>query len=426
MLKAIDPLLSPELLCILRAMGHGDEIAIVDSNFPATTNARRLIRLGGTTATRTLDAVLSVLPLDDFERECAWRMEVVGAPSAERPIYEEFRTQLATHGVTHLGALERHAFYERARSAFAIVATGETRLYGNILLKKGVVRPSDTRRTPATEMIDAHQHFWRLDRGDYSWLTEDLAPIYQDFGPHDLAPFLDRHGIGRTVLVQAAPTESETHYLLSIAERSPRIAAVVGWADFDGGHAALKRVSTNRKLRGLRPMLQDIEDRDWILRPSCTLMLQAMAESGLVFEFLGKPRHLSAALELSERHPSLMIVLDHGMKPDIAHSDFADWKARMLDLAALPNTVCKLSGLITEAAPGWTISDLEPYVRHIVDAFGPARVMWGSDWPVVNLAGGYDTWRAATLALVDHRTEAPLVLGGTALRIYGISPPLTS
>jgi L-fucose mutarotase len=143
MLKGLDPLLSPDLLMILRAMGHGDEIAIVDANFPADSTARRLVRLDGVSATLALDAVLSVMPLDTFVPEPAWRMEVVGDPAAEQPIFAEFRAILAQREghETRLGALERFAFYERAKATYAIVTTGEARLYGNIILKKGIIRP---------------------------------------------------------------------------------------------------------------------------------------------------------------------------------------------------------------------------------------------------------------------------------------------
>jgi L-fucose mutarotase len=144
MLKNIDPLLSPELLMVLRSMGHGDDIAIVDGNFPAASMARRLVRLDGIPATAILDAVLSVMPLDDFAPEAAWRMEVVGDPQAEQPIFEEFRAIVARREGPRfrLGALERFAFYERAKAAYAVVSSGETRLYGNIILKKGVIRAS--------------------------------------------------------------------------------------------------------------------------------------------------------------------------------------------------------------------------------------------------------------------------------------------
>jgi len=144
MLKNIDPLLSPDLLMVLRSMGHGDEIAVVDGNFPADSMAQRLIRLDGLSVTAVTDAILSVMPLDDFVPEAAWRMEVVGDPQAEQPIFEEFRAILARHEGPRfqLASLERFAFYERAKAAYAIVATGEGRLYGNIILKKGVVRPA--------------------------------------------------------------------------------------------------------------------------------------------------------------------------------------------------------------------------------------------------------------------------------------------
>ena len=144
MLKGLDPILSPDLLQTLRAMGHGDEIALVDANFPATAMARRLVRLDGLSVTAVLGAVLSVMPLDDFVDEAAWRMEVVGDPAAEQPVFAEIRAEIARHEGPKfaLAALERFAFYERAQAAYAIVATGETRLYGNVILKKGVVRPS--------------------------------------------------------------------------------------------------------------------------------------------------------------------------------------------------------------------------------------------------------------------------------------------
>ncbi len=144
MLKNIDPLLTPDLLMVLRSMGHGDEIVVVDGNFPAAAMAQRLVRLDGLTATAVTNAILSVMPLDDFVPEAAWRMEVVGDPQAEQPIFDEFRSIISRHEGSgfRLAALERFAFYERAKAAYAIVATGEGRLYGNIILKKGVVRPA--------------------------------------------------------------------------------------------------------------------------------------------------------------------------------------------------------------------------------------------------------------------------------------------
>ena len=143
MLKNLDPLLTPDLLQVLRAMGHGDEVVLVDANYPAESAGPQVVRLDGIETTRVLDAVLSVMPLDDFVPEACWRMEVVGAAGSEEPIFEEFRAIIAKRegAKFKLASLERFAFYERARGCFAVVATGERRLYGNIILKKGIVRP---------------------------------------------------------------------------------------------------------------------------------------------------------------------------------------------------------------------------------------------------------------------------------------------
>ena len=271
-------------------------------------------------------------------------------------------------------------------------------------------------------MIDAHQHFWRLDRGDYGWLGPALAPIYRDFSPDDLAPLLAPHGIARTILVQAAPTVAETRFLLDVAARTPFVAGVVGWADFSAPDAAATIADLAREARlvGLRPMVQDIADDDWLVRPGLAPAFRALAAHGLVFDALVLARHLPRLLVVAERHPDLAIVIDHLAKPEIRARRLDPWRAGMAALAARPNVFCKLSGLVTEAKPGWTGADLRPYVAHVLAAFGPERLMWGSDWPVVDLAGGYDSWRAASLALLDglSAAEREAVLGGTAARVY--------
>ena len=271
-------------------------------------------------------------------------------------------------------------------------------------------------------MIDAHQHFWSLARGDYSWLTPALQPIYRDFGPDDLRPILARHDIARTILVQAAPTVAETRYLLDLAHRTDFVAGVVGWSELTAADAAdaIDRLAGEAKLVGLRPMVQDIADDDWLLQPGLAPALDAMARAGLVFDALVLPRHLSRLRRVVERHPALLIVIDHGAKPEIRAGKFESWAADIRRVAAAPNVFCKLSGLVTEAAAGWTDATLRPYVDHLLDVFGPARLLWGSDWPVVELAGGYDCWRAATdrlLASLDGEERAA-ILGGTAARVY--------
>jgi len=271
--------------------------------------------------------------------------------------------------------------------------------------------------------IDAHQHFWSLARGDYGWLTPVLAPIYRDFGPHDLAPLLQSRGIEKTVLVQAAPTFGETRYMLEVAERTPFVAGVVGWIDFDAPDAAttIAKVAADHPLLvGLRPMLHDIPDDDWLLRPNLAAAFEAMAERGLAFDVLARPQHLPRVLKICERHPKLTAVVDHIAKPLIRERGLDPWRADIADVARCPNTVCKLSGIATEAASDWSVEDIKPYVNHVLDAFGPQRLLWGSDWPVVNLAGGYARWWDATTVLLEPLDAAARenILGGNATRVY--------
>ena len=270
--------------------------------------------------------------------------------------------------------------------------------------------------------IDAHHHLWTLARGDYDWLTPELAPIYRDFSLQDLAPHLAAAGIEGTILVQAAPTEAETMFLLDIADAAEVVRGVVGWIDFDAADAVMRieALASRKLLVGLRPMVQDIANDDWLLRPALAPLLNAMAKNGLVFDALTKPRHLQRLLQVVDRHPDLSFVLDHGSKPDLSSGEIAAWRDDITRLAERPNVVCKLSGLVTEAKPGWQIADLRPAVEHIRDRFGPQRLLWGSDWPVVDLAGGYAKWLDAAETLLadlspDERTS---VFGGSAARIY--------
>lgn len=270
--------------------------------------------------------------------------------------------------------------------------------------------------------IDAHHHVWTLARGDYGWLTRDLAPIYRDFGLSDLAPYLSAAGIEGTILVQAAPTEAETRFLLDIAEHAKIVYGVVGWTDFDAadGLARIDGMAAQELLVGLRPMVQDIADDDWLLRPQLAPLLAKMAERDLVFDALVLPRHLPRLSRVVDRHPDLQFVLDHFGKPRLASADMARWRLDVARLAERQNIACKLSGLVTEAAINWQVADLQEAVDHVRACFGPQRMLWGSDWPVVNLAGGYAKWLAAAETLLadlspDERTE---VFGGNAARVY--------
>ncbi len=270
--------------------------------------------------------------------------------------------------------------------------------------------------------IDAHHHLWALARGDYGWLTPGLAPIYRDFSLSDLAQHLAAARIEGTILVQAAPTEAETEFLLDIAENADLVRGVVGWTDFDAADAVARidEMAAGKLLVGLRPMVQDIPDDDWVLRPALAPLLTAMARTGLVFDALVLPRHLSRLLRLVDSHPDLQFVLDHCAKPRLATGEIAIWQRDVASLAERPNIVCKLSGLATEAAPDWQIADLQQAVDHVLACFGPRRLLWGSDWPVVNLAGGYAKWFAAAEALLADLSpdEKAAIFGGNAARIY--------
>ena len=273
--------------------------------------------------------------------------------------------------------------------------------------------------------IDAHQHFWRISRGDYGWLTPQGHPaICRDFGPGDLAPILTEAGVERTVLVQAAPTDAETRYLLDLADRTSFVAGVVGWTDLEASDAPARIADLARrpKLKGLRPMLQDLPDDAWILRESLAPALRAMRSAGLRFDALIMPRHLPHLSAFLAAHPDLPVVIDHGAKPDIAAGGIDAWAEAITRIGRDTGACCKLSGLVTEAGPGWTEEQLAPYVAVLLEAFGPRRLMWGSDWPVVNEAGGYRVWRGAAEALTGACSddEREWIFGRTAETFYGL------
>lgn len=271
--------------------------------------------------------------------------------------------------------------------------------------------------------IDAHQHFWRRDRGDYTWLTPDLAPIYRDYLPADLQPHLASAGIAHTILVQAAATVAETRFMLDLAREHGFIAGVVGWVDFESADApmVIEELAQDSALVGLRPMIQDIPDTEWMLRADLEPAFEAMIDHGLVFDALVKPPHLPALRELAGRHPELSMVLDHGAKPPITSGDVAGWKRDIASLARDTPMVCKLSGLVTEAGSA-DPAVLEDCVHHLLDCFGPARMLWGSDWPVCELVCSYAEWRATTERLLAGlgAAERELLYSETARKTYGI------
>ena len=271
--------------------------------------------------------------------------------------------------------------------------------------------------------IDAHQHFWDPARGDYDWMTPDM-PIHRVFGPGDLHPLLDAAGILGSVLVQAAPTAAETDYMLDIAAREPRVLGVVGWVDFEAADASARiaALAGRPKLVGVRPMVQDLPDDTWLTRREIDDAFEAIEAHGLVFDALTFPRHLVPLLKRLGRHPELRSVIDHASKPRIARGDLEGWRKDMRVLARETGAFVKMSGLVTEAGEDWSVEALRPVVDHLIDTFGPERMVWGSDWPVVTLACTYEAWWSETEELLRDLTEdeRTAVLGGNAARLYGL------
>ncbi|WP_284165634.1 amidohydrolase family protein [Frigidibacter sp. SD6-1] len=275
--------------------------------------------------------------------------------------------------------------------------------------------------------IDAHQHFWNPARGDYFWMPKDDPVLARPYAPADLAPILAADGIDGTVLVQAAATVDETEYMLGLADATAFVKGVVGWVDFERptDRESLRRLSKHPKFKGIRPMIQDIPDDDWMLREEVQWGFRAVADLGLTFDALGFPRHLANFLIILKRHPDMRVVVDHCMKPQIrTHSaaSFAHWADGLARIAGETGAYCKFSALITEAEPGWTVEDLKPYVDHVIAVFGAERVMWGSDWPVCRLRAEYEGWRQAAQELTAHLPEAARarIFGGTAVEFYGL------
>lgn len=274
--------------------------------------------------------------------------------------------------------------------------------------------------------IDAHFHCWQLARGDYGWLTPALAPIYRDVAISDWQAQSAPHGVTGGVLVQAAPTEAETAFLLAQADAHPAVLGVVGWVDLAAvdAPARIEQLARHPRLKGLRPMLHDIKDAEWILQPALAPALQAMAGCGLVFDALVRPVHLPHLLTLAARHPDLRMVIDHAGKPGIAAGQWQPWADGMASLASQTGAWCKLSGLLTEAGPTPPPGAVQPWAAHVLACFGADRLVWGSDWPVLELAGSYGRWFAETrqwLAGMSPQAQAA-VMDGNARRLYRLPP----
>jgi L-fuconolactonase len=267
-------------------------------------------------------------------------------------------------------------------------------------------------------LIDSHCHIWRIGENDHEWPTPNLTAIHRDFGLRDLAQAAAPIEVSGVVLVQSQPSERDTAWLLRLASDDPLALGVVGWTDIAAADAPARiaRLSDDPWLKGLRPMLQDLPG-DWILDPKLDRAIEAMIAAGLSFDALIKPRHLPHLLTFVRRWPELRVVIDHGAKPEIAAGRLDSWREQIAALAEAPAVHCKLSGLLTEAGDKPTAEVIAPYAAHLIQVFGPDRLMWGSDWPVLNLAGDYAGWHGMceNWALPEDRAA---LFGETARRFY--------
>jgi len=276
--------------------------------------------------------------------------------------------------------------------------------------------------------IDAHQHFWNIADRQGGWPGPELRAIHRDFGPGDLQAWLARCGVEGTVLVQSMPTAQDTRWMLDLADLHPFVRGVVGWVDLLAADAGeqLAALGGRAKFKGVRPMLQDLADPRWIAQPQLDAAASALSSLGLCFDALVLPVHLPALLEFASRHPWLRIVIDHAAKPDIAAGAMEPWASDIAAIARLANVHCKLSGLLTEAQEGASAAALAPYVDHLFACFGADRLMWGSDWPVLNLASDYAAWMRCALELCERhvgRGTAAIdaIFGGNATRFYRLA-----
>ncbi len=272
--------------------------------------------------------------------------------------------------------------------------------------------------------IDAHHHVWDLTVRDQPW-TAELPALRRSFTVADLRPSLTRHGINATVVVQTVCVAEETPELIALAASEPAIAGVVGWVDLTAADvtdalARLMEAPGGELLVGVRHQVQEEPDPLYLTRADVRGGLRAVAEAGLVYDLLVRPHQLPAAVDTARAMPELRFVLDHAGKPDVARAPTPEWLAALREFAALDNVTVKLSGLTSEAPAAWTSVMLRPFADALLTSFGPGRMMFGSDWPVCLLGGGYDVTLAATESVTSQlsETERALLFGGVAANVY--------
>jgi L-fuconolactonase len=276
-------------------------------------------------------------------------------------------------------------------------------------------------------VVDAHQHVWDLEKVDYPWLTPDYGPIHRTFEADELAPQLERAGVDNTVLVQALDSYEDTEHMLSVAEGYEFVAGVVGWVPLlrpDEAAEAVDRFKKNPYFKGIRHLIHEDPDPDWLLQEEVLESLGMLAGKGVPFDVVSVlPRHLEHVPTLAERLPELRMVIDHLSKPPIKEKGWEPWASLIARAAECPNVYAKVSGLNTAADPeNWDSEDLKPYIDFAIDRFGVERLMFGGDWPVSILAGDYQkVWEETNKATADLSAgEREALFGGTAIRFYDL------
>jgi L-fuconolactonase len=277
-------------------------------------------------------------------------------------------------------------------------------------------------------VIDAHQHFWDLGKVDYPWLTPELGSIHRTFDVPDVEPEVAASPVDDVILVQAAGSYADTDAMIAIADRWERVVGIVAWLpldDPDEAATALERYRRDPRIVGIRHQIHDEPDPDWILQDSVLQGLRLVEQAGLAYDVVSVlPRHLEHVPRLAAEFPNLQIVIDHLAKPAIADRGWEPWASLLAAAAAAPNVSAKLSGLDTAAGPDYRPSDVESYVQHALLQFGVDRLMFGSDWPVSMLAGGYMRWWDVVAEVLAPLTpdERSAVYAGTAARVYALKP----
>jgi len=274
-------------------------------------------------------------------------------------------------------------------------------------------------------IIDAHQHFWQVGRFEYPWLTRELGVLYRDYLPEDLEPVLKQNKVAQTVLVQASNSLEETKWLLQLADANQFIAGVVGWVDLKSPLVSdqLDEFLRHKKFKGVRHLVESEPVDDWLVQPEVLAGLAVLEARNVPYDLLVHPRHLKFVPQVIEACPKLRMVIDHLAKPPIASGAVAEWRTEFASLAKFPQLSCKLSGLVTEANhASWSIDELQPFVSDALNAFGPDRLIFGSDHPVCLLAASYERVLESFQTLLADLGSGmkERIFSANAIEFYGI------